>query len=124
MRILIVDDEENVCDVIEDALSNKGYEVFRAYDGKEAFKRVYTVSPDLMILDVAMPKMNGYEVCEKIRKDKFYKNLPILMLSGKKEKEDVTKGFDSGTNGYLCKPFKVNELLGTIELLLNNVSDN
>ncbi len=120
MRILIVDDEEFICNILESALSNEGYEVFRAYDGKEAMRRVYTVSPDLLILDIAMPEMNGYEVCEKIRKDRFYKSLPILMLSGKNEKEDITKGFDSGTNEYVCKPFKVKELLRKIELLLDN----
>lgn len=123
-RILVVDDEAEICKVLENILSKEGHEVFTAKDGKEAFRRMYNVSPDLMILDIKMPEMDGYEVCEKIEKDQFYRDMPILILSGSimgdEEKKDITINKE-----IMSKPFEIQDLLNKIKILLKeNRSEN
>ena len=118
-KILVVDDEENIRELIGRVLSSEGYEVFKAHNGKEALKKVYDVSPDLMVLDIMMPVMDGFKVCEKIRKDPLYKNLPILMLTVKNEKEDMMHGFNTGVDEYMVKPYDVREIAARIKVVLD-----
>ena len=123
-RILVVDDEAGICNVLENILSKEGHEIFTANNGKEAFRRMYNVSPDLMILDIKMPEMDGNEVCERIEKDPFYSNMPILILSGSimedEEKKDIMIN-----KAIMSKPFEIQELLNKIKILLKeNRSEN
>ncbi len=117
-KILVVDDEEDICRLISRALENEGYEVYGAFDGKEALSKVYDVSPDLVVMDVLMPKMNGYQASEQIRKDPLYRELPILMLTVKDSKEDKMRGFDSGVDEYMIKPFDVTEVVARVKVVL------
>lgn len=117
-KILVVDDEKSVCTLIDSALSSAGYEVFTAYSGEKALKKLREISPDLIVLDIMMPKMSGFEVCKKIRKDPLYQKTPILMLTVKDSKDDKTEGFDSGANEYIVKPFNVKALVSRIKIAL------
>ena len=121
-KILVVDDEIALCKIIERTLSNEEHEVFLAHDGKEALKRLYTVSPDLIILDVMMPGMDGFEVCSKVREDPFYNELPIIMLTGETSKEDELKAYDSGADVYMEKPFHLSDLLSKINIFIDDLN--
>jgi len=115
-KILVADDDIEICKLIENILSDKGYEVFSARNGKEALKRLYNISPDIMILDVEMPEINGDEVYRTIRKDEFYKDLPILMMSGSTPyNENADFQIDKE---FLSKPFDIKDLLYKVEFLL------
>ena len=116
-KILVVDDNEAVCESLDRLLSDK-YEVFKAHTGKEALNRLPEVSPDLMILDVSMPDMDGLEVCRRIRKDPVYKWLPILMLTALVTEVDREMGLKAGTDDYMAKPFDIPELLNRLKALL------
>ena len=119
-RILVVDDEPVNLQVLENQLSLNNYDVIRANNGFEALEIVEQAEEpfDLMILDVMMPKMSGYEVCQKIREQYQPSELPILMLTAKNQVTDLITGFESGANDYLTKPFTKGELLSRIHLHL------
>lgn len=119
-RILVVDDEPVNLQVLENQLSLNNYNVIRANNGFEALEEVEKAEQpfDLMILDVMMPKMSGYEVCQKIREKYQPSELPILMLTAKNQVTDLITGFESGANDYLTKPFTKGELLSRIHLHL------
>ncbi len=117
-KILVVDDEKKICDILEHVLSREGYQVFSAYNGKEALKRLNEVVPDLMILDVRMPKMNGYEVCKRVRKDPQFKKLPILMFTGDFNEENRTMAYKAGADEYLTKLIGLNKLTAIVKSLL------
>ncbi len=117
-KILVVDDEKDICGLLNRALKNEGYEVYNAYNGKDALSKIYDVSPDMMVLDVQMPRMNGYQVCEEIRKDPLYKKLPILMLTVRDSKDDKLQGYDSGVDEYMVKPFDIMEIVLRVNVIL------
>lgn len=114
-RILMVDDNHEIREVVNILLSGEGYEVEEASDGAEALQKVQENTYDLVILDVLMPNMNGYQTCMEIRKDS---NTPILFLSAKSQVEDKTLGFSSGGDDYLPKPFSYQELLSRVKALI------
>lgn len=115
-RILIVDDEEQIRDLLEFDISHSGYLTDTALDGEDGLKKALEGNYDLVILDVMMPKMNGFEVCKNIRLIK--PNLPVLLLTAKGAIEDKTNGFDVGADDYLVKPFDIQEVLLRIRALL------
>lgn len=115
-RILIVDDEEQIRDLLEFDISQSGYLTDTASDGEEGLKKALENNYDLVILDVMMPKMNGYEICKNIRLIK--PNLPVLLLTAKGTIEDKTTGFEIGADDYLVKPFDIQEVLLRIRALL------
>ncbi len=115
-RILIVDDDEQIRDLLEFDVSSSGYVVDIAFNGEEGLKMALENDYDLIMLDVMMPKMNGYEVCKNIRLVK--PNLPVLLLTAKGSISDKTTGFDCGADDYLVKPFEVQEVLLRIRALL------
>lgn len=115
-RILIVDDEEQIRELLEFDISHSGYLTDTALDGEEGLKKALDGNYDLVILDVMMPKMNGFEVCRNIRLIK--PNLPVLLLTAKGAIEDKTNGFDVGADDYLVKPFDIQEVLLRIRALL------
>ena len=117
-KILVVDDEKDICGIVKRILENEGYEVFEAYNGQEALGKVFEISPDMMVIDVQMPGKNGFQVCEEIRKDPIYKELPILMLTVRSSKEDRLQGFTSGVDEYMVKPFDMTEIIARIKVVL------
>jgi len=115
-RILIVDDDDEIRDLLEFDVSQSGYFVDTASDGKEGLYKALNNSYDLILLDVMMPKMNGFDVCKNIRQAKL--SIPILMLTAKGTINDKTIGFDCGADDYLVKPFDIQEVLLRIRVLL------
>ena len=115
-RILIVDDDTEIRDLLEFDISSSGYFVDTARDGMEGLNKALNNKYDLILLDVMMPKMNGFDVCKNIRQAKI--NVPVLMLTAKGTIGDKTSGFDSGADDYLVKPFDVQEVLLRIRVLL------
>ncbi len=113
MKILIVDDEKNIVDILSYNLKKEGYEVEAAYDGREGLEAARTCSPDLILLDVMLPYMDGFEVCREIRKtDRL---TPIIMLTAREEERDKVYGLELGADDYITKPFSVRELLARVK---------
>ena len=125
-RILIVDDDDEIRDLLDFDIAQSGYITDTAKNGLEGLNKVLNNSYDLVLLDVMMPKMNGFEVCKNIRQAKL--SIPILMLTAKGTIEDKTDGFDSGADDYIVKPFDIQEVLLRIKVLLRRneppVEDN
>jgi CheY-like chemotaxis protein/MinD-like ATPase involved in chromosome partitioning or flagellar assembly len=117
-KILIVDDEPNLLRMVGFILQEEGYEIAVAQNGLEALKKVQTVKPDLMILDIMMPDMSGFEVCEQIRKNPETVELPIIMLTAKALVADKIKGLDAGADEYMVKPVKAEEIVARVRSLL------
>ena len=115
IKVLIVDDEERMTRVIADYLKIKGYDTAEAADGEEALRQFAAFKPDLVLLDVMMPKMDGWEVCSRIRQQS---SVPIIMLTARGEEEDELKGFSLGVDEYIAKPFSLKILLARIEAVL------
>ena len=117
-KVLIVDDEINIVTALEFLLQKSGYEVMAAQNGDEALRRVESFAPDLVLLDVMMPRISGYEVCRRMRERADWKHIKIVMLSAKGREAEVSKGVSLGADLYVTKPFSNNELVGKIGELL------
>ena len=117
-KILVADDEHDIVEVVKDTLEANGFQVITAFDGEEAIKRVYEESPDLLILDINMPKMNGYQVLENIKEDIIHSHLPVIMLTAKGDIKDKISGLGAGVDDYVTKPFNSFELVARIESIL------
>lgn len=117
-KVLIVDDEMNIVTALEFLLQKSGYEVMAAQNGDEALKRIESFAPDLVLLDVMMPRISGYEVCRRMRERADWKHIKIIMLSAKGREAEVSKGVSLGADLYVTKPFSNNELVGKIGELL------
>ena len=117
-RILVADDSANIREVLQMNLETLGYEVLIAEDGDQALQRIYRDTPDLLILDVMMPKQNGFQICRKVKADPDRSSTPVILLTAKSQREDVYWGKDCGADEYVTKPFSAKELEGTIEKLL------
>ena len=115
-RILIVDDDDEIRELLEFDISQSGYHTDTAKDGMEGLTKALNNTYDLIILDVMMPKMNGFDVCKNIRQAKLA--VPILMLTAKGTIQDKTEGFEGGADDYLVKPFDIQEVLLRIRVLL------
>ena len=110
--VLVVDDEQNIVNIIAFNLKKEGYEVLTAGDGEEAVEIVEKHQPDLILLDIMMPKMDGYEACRKIR-EKY--NIPIIMLTARAEELDKVLGLEMGADDYVTKPFGTRELIARVK---------
>ena len=119
MRILVADDDREICDLLEIYINNEGFQVIKAYDGREAYQKFKEMTPDLVILDVMMPKMDGLEVMNKIREDS---QVPILMLSAKTSDVDKIRGLAKGADDYVVKPFNPLEVIARVKSLLRRSS--
>ena len=115
-KILLVEDDKKISELVKDSLQEEGYVVEQSFDGEDGYFKIIENQPDLVILDIMMPKMNGYKVCAKVRKIDI--TSPILMLTAKNCEYDVEEGLDTGADGYLKKPFSMVELLARIRKLL------
>ncbi|MFH2092547.1 MAG: hybrid sensor histidine kinase/response regulator [Pseudomonadota bacterium] len=114
-RILVVDDNGKNLQFMGSLLSKNGYDVAFALNGSDALNSIPTTDPDLILLDIMMPDMDGYEVCEKIKLDKDFKDIPIIFLTAKNQPDDVVDGFGKGAIDYISKPFHTKELLARIK---------
>ena len=117
-RILIVDDEPNIVAALEYLLQQGGYEVLIARNGDEALDLVEKRTPDLVLLDVMMPRRSGYEVCSRIRERSEWQQIKIIMLSAKGRDAEVNRGLSMGADLYVTKPFSTRELMAKIKSLL------
>ena len=102
-KILVVDDEEAIYAYLHRKLSKLGYVVYTAVDGEEALGRAFSEQPDIILLDVKLPKLNGIEVCKKLKSDDKTKYIPIIMLSAKAQSAEIESGLAAGADRYLCK---------------------
>lgn len=118
-KILVVDDEPNIALSVEFLMKREGYEVAIATDGQEAIDMLPEVKPDLMILDVMMPRKNGFEVCSEVRSNPELADLPVLMLTAKGREAEIKKGLSLGADAYIAKPFSTHELVAKVIELLN-----
>jgi diguanylate cyclase (GGDEF)-like protein len=116
--ILLVDDDPDILDVLEITLSEENYEILKASDGEEALRIIKSKPLDLVLLDYAMPKMNGKQVCLEVKKDILLRHLPIIMVTGKGEVSDKIGGIDAGADDYIVKPFEPKELQARIRMIL------
>ncbi|MFC1621690.1 response regulator transcription factor [Candidatus Omnitrophota bacterium] len=118
-RILIVDDEDDLRNMLKFRLEATGYTVLEASDGQEGLDMARAQKPDMIILDLMLPKMDGFKVCRMLKFDKIYKNIPVVMLTAKVQEKDKMIGQEMGADAYLTKPFEPNELVVKIKELLN-----
>lgn len=116
-KILVVDDEHHIVRLIQ-GLKRNGYQVVTAKDGKEALEKIASEKPDLVVLEVQIPKINGFEVLARIRKELKTEKLPVIIVSAKAEEMDVFKSYDSGPNMYVAKPFDPNEVVMYVRWML------
>ncbi|MFB3896678.1 MAG: response regulator transcription factor [bacterium] len=121
-KVLVVDDEQDVLELLTYNLKQSGYEVLSAEDGKEALWKVRVFSPDAIVLDIMLPVIDGLEVCKTLKKDPQSSKIPIIMLTARGNEADRIKGFESGADDYLVKPFSVRELILRIKRLLESDS--
>lgn len=117
-RILIIDDETDIVEILRARLEAEGYEVSCASDGHEALGKIPAEKPDLILLDVMMPKLNGYQLCRELKKREETKGIPVIMLTARTQESDKFWGRDCGADAYLTKPYKPEELLDKIRSLL------
>jgi len=110
-KILVVDDNEFNVHLMDILLTKEKYQIVKAFSGKEALEKVHSDNPDLILLDIMMPEMNGYEVMCQLKADEKYRDIPILLLTAVSNPDDVVKGFKLGASDYVTKPFSKEELL-------------
>lgn len=120
-KILAVDDEKHICRLVQVNLERQGYEVVTANDGKEALEKVQTERPDLVVLDVMMPYMDGFEVLQTLRRNPETRDIPVIMLTAKAQDADVFKGWQSGVDCYLTKPFNPMELIAFVKRIFSSL---
>ncbi|MGM5483617.1 MAG: response regulator transcription factor [Nanobdellota archaeon] len=118
-KVLVVDDEPHIVNLIRLTLSGDKYEVYSAYSGLEAIKLAKQIKPSLIILDLMMPNVDGYQVCEEIRKDKSTTETPIMILSAKSQLVDKFKSINVGADDYMVKPFDPDELVKRVKVNLS-----
>lgn len=117
-KILVVDDEEDIVMIVQARMETSGFNVITAQDGQEALQKAKEEGPDLIILDVMMPKMDGFKVCGLLKADQRYNNIPIIMLTARAQSENENILAEVGAEAYLTKPFDAEELLGKVNELL------
>ena len=118
-RILIVEDEESLLKLESILLSSKGYSVTGVMDGKSALDEISARKPDLVVLDIMLPELDGFEVCKRIKENPETAGIPVVMLTAKKNSQDYARGMQVGADAYVTKPFKSAQVIELIEGLLN-----
>jgi DNA-binding response OmpR family regulator len=121
-KILVVDDEDDILNFLELVLGEKGFDVVTASGGQEALTKAQLERPDLVLLDIMMPQMDGWEVLKLLRIDEETAEVPVAMLSARTEARDRVQGLQEGAIDYICKPFSLQELLGKIEAIFQNAA--
>jgi DNA-binding response OmpR family regulator len=118
-KILVAEDEPDIRGLVAFSLRYAGYEVIEAMDGQEALDKALSELPDLILLDVRMPKMNGYEVCGSLKAEETTANIPVLFLSARGQESEIKKGLELGAEEYILKPFAPNELYRRVGTILD-----
>jgi DNA-binding response OmpR family regulator len=116
--VLAADDDEDILELIAFRLEHSGYTVLQARDGQEALDLARTAKPDLAVLDVMMPKLDGFEVTRRLREDDSTTRIPIILLTARTQEADVQRGFDAGADDYIRKPFSPQELRARVQAIL------
>lgn len=119
-KVLIVDDEQDIVESLKFVLEVAGFECHCAYNGEEGLNLAKEILPDLIILDVMMPKINGFKICRLLKYDNKYKNIPILMVTARSQTEDKLIGEETGVDEYITKPFDLDEIVKKVEGYLNS----
>ncbi|MFL5331417.1 MAG: response regulator [Gemmataceae bacterium] len=119
-RILVAEDNPQGAELIEDFLDGTGWNVRRAADGDETLKAVREWKPDVLLLDVMMPKLSGFEVCKRLRNDRATRDLPVLMITALDQPSDIDRAVDAGTNDFLTKPIHKTDLVMRVRALLES----
>ena len=118
-KVLIVDDEQDIVESLEFVLAAAGFECHCAYNGEDGLNLAREILPDLIILDVMMPKINGYKISRLLKYDNKYKNIPILMVTARSQDEDKQIGEETGVDEYITKPFELDDIVKKVEGYLN-----
>ena len=118
-KVLIVDDEKDIVETLKFILESEGLTCMVAYDGEEALNLAKTQNPDLIVLDVMLPKINGYKVCRLLKFDSKYKHIPILMVTARTQEEDKIIGEETGANEYVTKPFDIETITKLVKKYLD-----
>jgi len=121
-RILVVDDEIYIVHILDFSLGMEGYEVVTALDGEQALEKARAEKPDLIVLDIMMPKLDGYETCKRLKADATTKDIPVILLSAKGRNVDQKVGFEVGADDYITKPFSPRKLVERINAILGQTS--
>jgi two-component system alkaline phosphatase synthesis response regulator PhoP len=122
-KILAVDDERHIVRLIQVNLERAGFQVVTAFDGPEALKKVESEKPDLVVLDVMMPKMDGFEVLKRLQANPETREVPVIMLTAKAQDADVFRGWASGVSAYLTKPFNPLELITFVKRIFSGADE-
>jgi len=122
-KILVVDDQKHIVRLVQITLEKAGYEVVTAYDGVEALEQVEKENPDMIVLDVMMPRMDGFEVLSRLQADPRHQHIPVIMLTAKAQDADIFKGWQSGVSSYLVKPFNPRELLTFVQRIFQSLEE-
>jgi DNA-binding response OmpR family regulator len=117
-KVLVAEDEKDIRDLIVYSLNYSGFEVVTAADGKEAVQRALEEKPDLIMLDVRMPRMTGYDACVKIKANEELKDIPVVMLSAKGQDSEIQAGLNAGAYEYILKPFSLEDLVQKVETIV------
>jgi two-component system, OmpR family, alkaline phosphatase synthesis response regulator PhoP len=117
-KILLVDDEVDLVETIRFSLENEGFTVLVSYNGEDALNQARKENPDLILLDLMLPKLDGYKVCRLLKFDERYKHIPILMLTAKTQEKDKLLGKETGANEYITKPFDIDKLMEKVKSYL------
>ncbi len=120
-KILLVDDEEDILDFLELILEEQGYSIVKANSGREALASAQMHRPELILLDIMMPAMDGWEVLKLLKADEEVSHIPVAMLTARTEMKDKIQGLQEGAIDYICKPFATKELLDKLEIILAQV---
>ncbi|MGG7176066.1 winged helix-turn-helix domain-containing protein [Clostridium paraputrificum] len=123
-KVLIVDDEEHIIELLKFNLGNVGYRIFTANNGLDALKVAKEIKPDLVLLDLMLPGMDGFDVCKEIKRNKDTSKAAIIMLTAKGEELDKVLGLELGADDYMTKPFSIRELLARVKAVLRRSSGN
>jgi DNA-binding response OmpR family regulator len=118
-KILVVDDEPDLVETVRFPLEMEGFHVLVSYNGEDALNQARKENPDLILLDLMLPKLDGYKVCRLLKFDERYKHIPILMLTAKTQEKDKILGKETGANEYITKPFDIDELMEKVKSYLN-----
>jgi DNA-binding response OmpR family regulator len=114
-KILIVDDEVDLVETVRYPLEMEGFNVLVSYNGEDALSQARKEKPDLILLDLMLPKLDGYKVCRLLKFDERYRNIPILMLTAKTQEKDKALGMETGANDYITKPFDLDKLMEKVK---------
>jgi len=118
-KILVVDDEVDLVETVRFSLEMEGFQVLVSYNGEDALNQARKENPDLILLDIMLPKLDGYKVCRLLKFDERYKHIPILMLTAKTQAKDKQTGMETGADEYITKPFDIDQLMEKIKAYLN-----